>query len=143
MLSIIHDGYTEPGYLAERKGLHPAVKFSFRPMLHEERTAVNNLIIAGGVKGPRAMVSAIQKHVTEWDVKGKDGKPAEITLENIARLRPNQVEGLYNIVSGWSPSDPDPAATPQEAGEQADVSMAAWLAGESEAAAKERADAKN
>lgn len=143
MIAIINDGYNEPGYLAERKGLHPAVRFTFRPMLHEKRACVNALIMAGGVNGPRAMVKAIVDHLVSWDVCGKDGKPVEVSLTNVAHLRPNIIEGLYNIVSGWSPSDPEPNANPEEAGAVTEISQEAWLKGHSEADVKAGADAKN
>lgn len=143
MIAIINDGYNEPGYLAERKGLHPAVKFTFRPMLHEKRAGVNALIMAGGVNGPRAMVKAIVDHLVSWDVCDKDKKPVEVSLANVAHLRPNLIEGLYNIVSGWAPSDPEPNATPEEAGADTAISQEAWLKEQTVADVKASADAKN
>lgn len=143
MNNIIQDGMNEPGYIAERKGLFDAVRFTYRPMLHEERTGVNQLIALGGIKGTRAIYSAIHKHVVEWDIKGPDGKTVELSLANVAKARPMLVEAFYNIISGWLPSDPDPTASPDAAGEETDISMAAWLAEQTEAETKLRADAKN
>lgn len=144
MLNLIPDGYTEAGYIAPVPRLHSGIRFKFRPMLHEVKTA---LLVGMERKTPaqrsRIVSEAVAKHVTEWDVTDANGAAAPITLASVQHLRPALVDDLYNIVSGWKASDPDPDATDADAEREADAELTSLLEGKSPGEVKEENDRKN
>ena len=96
------DGYTERGYIAAVAGLHPAVRFEFRPMVHAERAAANaGIMVDNLAKASAVQCAAISKALRSWDIEG-------LELRQTDMLRPALVEKLYGIVSGMAASDPDP-----------------------------------
>ena len=123
VLNYIPDGYDEPGYIKENPGLHGELRFRFRPMLRADRivivTAAANL--PPEKRGANA-AKAIKARLILWDLKDKDGKPQEITEENILRLKPALFDRLEDIVYGYSASDPDPQWTADQ--KQADTEAA-------------------
>lgn len=126
---LIDDGTIEDGYIAERKGLHPALRFRYRPMLHWERDV---LAVQVGQKPPREVdgyfVTTIRQKLVSWDAKDKAGTAIPIRDDVIQRLRPALFDRLYNVIAGASPSDPDPARQDHE---QADAGLKAVLDGRS------------
>lgn len=124
----LEDGYTETGYIAERKGVYESCRFKYRRMLHSERariTATN-----GNTNDfVKAMYRGLESHVKEWDVMkwsadDADGSNAEtlpIKAANIARLSPTFIEIMFNIVAGYAPSDDDPNAVPQTVPDELDA----------------------
>jgi hypothetical protein len=144
MQAIISDGYTESGYIAAVPRLHPAVRFKYRPLTHEQKTIVIDQIQKKSpAQKSRVIAEQVVKNVSDWDVAGADGKPIEITLANVQRLRPALLDGLYNVVSGWAASDPDPDASEADAAREGDAEYTAMMGGESIGEAKEKADRKN
>ena len=139
------DGYTERGYIAEVPGLHPALSFTFRPLLTEERDAIGAMV-RGKPQGEVNMVfsRAIQKQLKTWSAKNADGKDAPIDAKLIRRLHPAMFDKLYLIIDGSAPSGFDPGdADETKAGEDLASAVDALLEGTSPGQKKEEGAAKN
>lgn len=112
-LAFIHDTCTLPGYVARSAGLHPALRFQYRPATAEERL---RLALAGENEaapefGPRTAALLAQKLV-RWELV--DGSPAPpIGASAILRLQPELFEKIHRIVMGYSASEIDPAWAPE------------------------------
>lgn len=113
--TFIPDGYTRPGYIRRVPGLHGALRFTYRPLLPDERDA----LVRETGKRSAAEFGALtrkmlQKHVTEWDNK-HEGQALPIDNETLRRLPPPMYTKLENIVSGYTPSDLEEAEQSPEA----------------------------
>lgn len=110
MLHIIPDGYTEEGYIAEVPGLHPALRFAYRPMLNLERDVLQNLAAKESPQRiNQAFTDAAVSRLQSWGATDQQGDPLAINAKNFSRLRPALFNRVYNIIAGYQPSDPDPA----------------------------------
>lgn len=107
MYAFLEDGYTQDGYIAEVARLHPAVSFTYRPALYEEREAWRR----AGAKAfdakadTKLAADLIVGHITGWDVKKRDGAAVDLKADNVARLHPAILRKLLEIVLGYEPSD--------------------------------------
>lgn len=139
MRNFIPDGYQEVGYIAERKGIYSACRFEYRPMLHGERNRVMDAMRNGPKDGSKAVYAAIEKHLVKWDQRNDKDEPLAKTGINIARLRPEFTERLFNIITGYAASDDDPDAAPKVEPDE----LESLLEGKPPGDAKLEADAKN
>jgi hypothetical protein len=141
---IIPDGYEEPGYILEQLGLHPEVRFVYRPMLADAR---DTLARASSGKQPseyyKILSAAMASRIVSWSVAGMDGKPLPVNAATALTLRPRLFDRLYSIICGDSPSDIDPKASPQAKNEEAEAALQAAIDGRPVAQIKQEADAKN
>ena len=118
MMNFIEDGYTEDGYLAAEKGLHGDLSFKFRPLLPEQRDAIDEVTLKQGAsKGVKAICGALADRVQSWDVKDSKGGDVPIKPESFGKLRPRLFDKLWAVVAGRYPSDVKPDATKEEAGD--------------------------
>lgn len=144
MLNIINDGYTEAGYIRAEEGLHGALSFRYRPMLAEQRDAVDEELIRKKAReGSQLLAAALHKHLVDWDLANAAGTTAPISLENIRRLRPALFDKLYHIVSGRKASDADPSATARDEADYVSRLLESAGSGELAGDVREQADAKN
>ena len=144
MLNIINDGYTEAGYIRGEEGLHGPLSFRYRPMLAEQRDAVDEELIRKKAReGNQLLAAALHKHLVDWDLTDAGGQAAPISLENIRRLRPALFDKLYHIVSGRKSSDADPQATARDESDYVSRLLETAGAGQSPGEVREQADAKN
>lgn len=119
----IRDGFTRRGYVKEVPGLHGEMRFSFRPMLPEQRNAVRRIV--SQEKGDKADVllrTAIAEHLVDWSAADEEGRDVKIGPEGVRRLPPSLYDRLYLIISGMDASDPEP-----DAGDEEESSYAATL----------------
>lgn len=115
MRSYIADGYTESGYIAEKPGIYEAVHFKYRRMLHGALARVRDKMNQGNLDGAKAVYPELAEHLKEWDVKeyDKDGKEVgtlKLGVKEVARLAPQLVEKLFNIIAGYQASDVEPSS---------------------------------
>jgi len=142
--AYIPDGYTRTAYVAAVEGQHPAVEFTYRPMLVDQ---VNSLLILKD-KHPERDVTvtadATARHLVAWDLVDPQGQPVAISPAGYRRLGWRLFWSIANIVMGLKPSDRRPGASHDD-DESADVEqLLAAAMGEAPAAvAAEDADAKN
>lgn len=116
----IRDGFTRTSFIKEVPGLHGELRFSYRPMLPEERNALRRVIgEAAGDKGNMLLQAALTKHLVDWNATDDQGDAVKISQDGVRRLPPALYDRLYLIVSGIDASDPLPDATEEEESEYA------------------------
>ena len=116
--NYIDDGYQEDGFLAAEKGLHGDVSFSYRPLLPEQRDAIDEVTMKqGAAKGARAIAAALAKQVVTWSITDAKGEPVPISPARVGKIRPRLFDKLWAVVAGRMPSDVRGDATPDEAGD--------------------------
>lgn len=111
---IIRDGFTRRAYLAESEGEHQELRFNYRPFLAEEVEEIagrRDRYQAAGedVKARGEMIKAVNRSLTEWSLKLRNGESVELNLSNIRRLPLVLQTKIYNIVCGFMPTQIDPA----------------------------------
>lgn len=115
MLNYIPDGYTEKGYIEPSDGKHDALAFTYRPMLPEERDAVEEVLaIRPAREGSQVVAAAVAHALFEWDLRDVNGCPVPVGLDLVRRLRPTLLDKLYAVVSGREAGDPPPKQTTTE-----------------------------
>lgn len=143
LLNIIpDDGYTLEAYISEAPGIHSAVRFTYRPMLHSQRYPIAvALSEKPPVEGSSLMARAVAQFVQTWNITGAKSGEFAVSADNAARLKPALLEHIYAIVSGRVASDTDPDK-PKETGEE-DAALQAIVEGKAVGVLREEADAKN
>ncbi len=107
--AVIADGYTEPGYIKEVSGIHGDVRFTFRPMTVDARSALYAL---SDKMKPEAYdqkcAAELAAHLTSWDIT--DGKDVAVPISAKAtiNLKPLLFNRLLSIVVGQAATDLDP-----------------------------------
>lgn len=110
MLAYIPDGYTESGYIRAERGIHPALRFTFRPMLGADKTVIMDLVLDPKKKRDqdRIMAAALKERLVDWDLHDAAGKSVPISTDVIGRLKPRLFTKLFMVVSGSEAGDHDP-----------------------------------
>lgn len=112
MLNYIPDGYTQRGYIEASEGKHNSLTFAYRPMLSEDRDAVEEVLaIRPAREGSQTVSAAVTHALIEWDLRDENGCPVAVGLEYVRRLRPVLLDKLYAVVSGREASDAPPKQT--------------------------------
>jgi hypothetical protein len=141
VLGYIHDGYTMSGYITAAPRLYPALRFTFRPVLSQNRAVIFRQIAGAG--DPRREESlaaqAIKAQLVDWDLKNHQGQPVAIEVSSILRVQPRLMNRLFRIVMGDEAGDEDPTLSDERRSASSEGELAAALAGLS----PEEADAKN
>lgn len=141
VLGYIHDGYTMSGFIAAVPRLYPALRFSYRPVLSQNRAVIFRQIASAN--DPRREESlaaqAIKSQLVGWDLKDQKDEPVAIEVSNILRMQPRLMNRLFRIVMGDEPGDEDPALADEQRDGAAESELSAALAG----ATPEEADTKN
>lgn len=119
MLSgFIDDGYTAKGYVEAWPGLHPAVRFKYRPMIQEEVSAFEDECeFKKDAERARIAAAKIAEKLTEWSL----GKPA--TAANVRLLTPRLYHRVMEIIWGTRASDIDPTWTDEEKADYGVIGM--------------------
>jgi len=127
----IHDGYTRRGYIAEVRLLHEALRFTYRPMLQQDRSVVMGAITQTKDLRKAESISAeiIKSQLAEWDLHDHESSAVPLEVPNILRIQPSLFDRLLRIVLGGDGGDEDPDAGGSEQAEDAGQQLAAALAG--------------
>jgi len=106
---VPNDGYTEPGYLAEVPGKSNAMRFTFRPLLAEEKRALLETMekMKGGQEAVKVS-EVLSDQVKSWDLADAKGAAVPINVTIMRRVKPSVLWALWGIVSGNDASDIDP-----------------------------------
>lgn len=114
----IDDGYTEDGFIAAVPGLHPELRFTYRPVRREERaTWGRGLEGCNPAAQTRKTNELLAKHVASWSAV------APITAENVGRLRQTLFDKLFAVVMQERASDFDANRPAEERAADADASF--------------------
>jgi hypothetical protein len=96
----INDGYTETKTVPAVPGLHPELKFTYRPALSRERVAYRNKLAVGDPE-------AVEKHETDLIVKyavALNGEPVK-DKERVGRWKPHVRGIVIDLILGYAPAD--------------------------------------
>jgi hypothetical protein len=109
---FINDGYTLNGYLKEAPGIHPAVRFKYRPLTVEGRIRLfDGWSALPALDQISRTTTMLAKQISQWDLKdAKGGAVSSAEPRNFRRLPPLLHERLLEVIGGISPPDPDPEA---------------------------------
>ena len=110
--STINDGYNERGYLRGVPGLHPDIRFTFRPMPVLQRGKL--MAAASQLNGQDDKIFLLQaekivkeNYLLEWDIADSRGEVLPITAENLLKQKPRVFFSIVAIVLGSEASDVD------------------------------------
>jgi len=112
----IHDGYTVNGYIEADERIHAEVRFTYRPVLAQDRSVIMRQIqMANDPRKEEAIAAAaIAGYVKSWDIR-KPKEPGSdelvsvpIKASEVLRLNVRLTNRLYRIVMGDSAPDEDP-----------------------------------
>lgn len=106
---VPNDGYTEPGYLAPVPGKSLELRFTFRPLLAEERRGLLETMekMKGGQEAVK-VAEVLAEQIKTWDVKDAKGGDVPINVTIMRRVKPSVLWALWGIVAGSDASDLDP-----------------------------------
>lgn len=144
LLAFIPDGYTETGILREVPGLHPRIKFRFRPLLIEQR--VEYFAVAEKLQGMqlrRLVALHLSRQLVDWDLKDPQGNVIPLTPEAILRLKPRVFDRLFEIIAGEAAPDELPEQTPAEVEAVTRYLLEAAATGKSPQQVREEHERKN
>lgn len=106
LLAIIPEGYKQDGYIAQRDRIHPAVCFTFAPLLASERSVVAEAILKGTpLAQQEELARIVAKQLTVWDVVDAEGALQDIKQEVVARLQPELLNRFYAVLMGTDGGD--------------------------------------
>lgn len=126
---FIPDGYTIKGYVKASPGLHPAVKFTYRPSICMQNREVLAQGLAEDVREQR-FKDMVAAQVTEWDIRHPiTNEIVPITSANVGRLQPMLRSELVDIIMGSKASDPEPGAAEQPKHQSPDANAGNSAAG--------------
>lgn len=127
----IVDGYTQAAYIQGRFNVHGPCRFDFRPAQCQERAIVYRQIgeTTDARKVEFLQASMIARHVTNWNLKKRDGSLVPIKSEEIVRLRPTLVMRIFSIICGENGGDIDPEADEHMTAAQIDDELTMAMAG--------------
>lgn len=104
------DGYTFDGYLEGVEHQVPEMRFTYRPLVSEERSEFIDAL--KGKKGrdqDREIAKKLAERIKTWDLKDGNGAPLPINRETLRRLlfpTFNRLSGI--VIYGSQISDQDP-----------------------------------
>ncbi len=127
--SYFHDGYTQSGFIAAVPRMHGALRFTYRPALVEERSQLSEVArqLKPHLYDRHAAAFTAQK-IVSWSLVDAHEAAVPVSGESLLRLQPDLFIKLHKIVSGWIPSDIDPAWPPPSRDRALDDELAAAVA---------------
>lgn len=144
ILDFIPDGYQEHGYCAARLPIHNDFRFTYRPMLIEERAPVLDLVNRlAPADYLRQAADSVAPRIAIWSAKDRAGSMLPVSADNLRRLKPMLQQRIINIVLGVDAGDVDPTWDYDQNDLIQSLRKEAEANKESVAATREAADLKN
>lgn len=114
--NIIRPNLAQPGYIAERQGIHGSLSFEYLPPLSTATEAVQGrieVLQATGRHGEAAdeMIKFVSEYLQTWSEKDP------VSLSIIRCLRPQLLFRLFKILVNAAASDPAPGNAKAVTGE--------------------------
>jgi hypothetical protein len=132
--AYIDDGCDIPGYIKSGEEqpngerLYGDLNFVYRRAIRRETLTLDGEVkvaMADELTDPTCKLKAedlackfIVKKVSSWDLKNGKGEPVKVSLDALYHLHPIMFGRLYNIIRGWSTSDPKPDTAPEMSDEE-------------------------
>ncbi len=96
---FIDDGYTLDSEVKERPGIHPGLKFSYRPALAEAVYQYGRVEPKDGKAAAERNALFLVQHLVTWDAT------EPISVANLKRLHHRMIDDLIGWVSGYREAD--------------------------------------
>ena len=114
ILAYIHDGYTREAYIQPHPRLYPALRFTYRPVLAQDRAVIYRHIERTNDPRKEETIAAefMRRQLLDWDVTNAGGEAVALEVTNILRLQPRLLTRLFRIVMGDESPDEEPEPAP-------------------------------
>ena len=97
---VSDDGYTVKAFVEGVYNLYPESNIEFRLSTAEQRTKLLDWHDSSKPsERPGIVAKAVSAKLVSWDLKDGEGKPVEISEENVAKLHPALFTRYRNIVA--------------------------------------------
>lgn len=107
--AFIDDDYNETGRIAAVEGLHPEVRFSYRPMTAQEwMRCLSECEGKTLIESREVQAKWLTKKLISWDIRDRSGNPVPATVEKSLKLHAPVFHRLFNIVAGQEKTDAVP-----------------------------------
>jgi hypothetical protein len=148
MIGYILDGMTDKGYIAEERGMWPALSFEYRPFTQAELIELEIGMGIARAQGPLAerkyVAEKLAQHMCGWDLKTHLGQPAPYkTGDDLMHMRNGQFIRFFRIVTGDKPGDISPHAPAPQVAERVDMEAQALASDRTLREVVDQAQAKN
>ena len=112
MNGYIHDGYTLTGFIKGRDRLYPDLRFTYRPVIIQNRSVIFNAISQANQAGKPAEAEAIaakacKSHLLSWDLTGKGGETLPTEADHVVQIPPELNNRLFRVLMGQDAPDLD------------------------------------
>jgi hypothetical protein len=119
---IPDDGYTEQAFIKAIAGIHGDFRFTYRPMLPDERA---DLFASAGTLTPdkheHRVGRELASRIVSWSLVNARGQAVPVSEHTVMRLKPRLFARVYETISGVTPSDPDPKAPSEDKSNAAEL----------------------
>ena len=102
---FIEDGYSREVTIPEAPGLYPALSVRYRPALAAERYDYLRAQDVNGREQAARVARLLKRHLESWDARRRDGTAVEVSEEALARLQPQLLARLLDIVLGYAAAE--------------------------------------
>lgn len=107
--AVITDGYTRSAFIQGIPFTTPDVRFSYRPILATQLAMIRReMSKASGSGLATIQAKTIEKYVSEWDVKDKDGKTLPLAVAEILTVAHEIFDAVSGIMLGLRYTDISP-----------------------------------
>ena len=142
---VPNDGYSEKGFVHGQTNIHNDFRFTFRPMLAEERAV---LLSDRFKKLPedeqeKKLAAAVASRVSDWSLVDAKGMPVPVSEAVCRRLKPALFNRVFWIIAGTDAGDVDPELAEAERHAAADVLMESAISGKAPGDVRLERDEKN
>lgn len=108
--NLIRDGQTRKAVIAAVDNLNQGLAFQYRPMLPLDYQILSDAVDKQAAKRrsdeiTRLVAAAIVKHLAEWSEVDEKDEPVPINLQTVLMLPYPLIKAIYDIITGYKPSD--------------------------------------
>lgn len=108
--NVVRDGQTRHGAIAPVPGSHDGMGFEFRPITAPTAAMAQSQIDKKHAEGKsddamRLIAKVVSKHIVSWTECDEKGESIPPTYENLILLQSPLLYALYNVMTGYRPSD--------------------------------------
>ena len=108
-LAFLADTCTLEGYLARSPGLHPALRFRYRPATISERLVLDASGSGDEAQNPAQLAAALlARKLVSWQAPDDPSPPPAISPAGVLSLQSELFMKLYRVVLGQAASEIDP-----------------------------------
>lgn len=108
--NVVRDGQTRHGAIAPVPGSHDGMGFEFRPITAPTAAMAQSQIDKKHAEGKsddamKLIAKVVSKHIVSWTEADDGGEGLPPTFDNLIQLQAPMLYALYNVMTGYRPSD--------------------------------------